>query len=113
VNVTFSPTAPGLRLGAVELFDSSDTLLGTGYIYGTGKGSLLRYNPGTQAVLYSGLSSPQAMVVDAGKNVYIADTLNARVLKLPWNGTSYGTPLTVGTGWMAPSGVAVDGAGNL
>jgi hypothetical protein len=113
VNVTFSPAAPGLRLGAVQLFNSSDTLLGTGYIYGTGKGSLLRYNPGTQAEIYSGLSSPQAMVVDAGKNVYIADTLHARVLKLPWNGTSYGTPLTVGTGWSAPAGVAVDGAGNV
>jgi sugar lactone lactonase YvrE len=113
VYVTFSPTAPGLRLGAVEVFNSSDTLLGTGYIYGTGKGSLLRYNPGTQAVLYSSLSSPQAMVVDAGKNVYIADTGNHRALKLPWNGASYGTPVTVGTGWSAPSGVAVDGAGNL
>jgi large repetitive protein len=32
VNVTFSPTAPGLRLGAVELFESSGALLGTGYI---------------------------------------------------------------------------------
>jgi sugar lactone lactonase YvrE len=113
VNVTFSPTAPGLRVGAVELFNSSDTLLGTDYIYGTGKSSLLRYNPGTQAILYSGLSSPQAMVVDAGNNVYIADTGHHLVRKLPWNGASYGNPANVGTGWSAPSGVAVDGAGNL
>jgi Bacterial Ig-like domain (group 3)/MBG domain (YGX type) len=113
VHVTFSPTAPGLRLGAVELHDSSGDLLGRGYMYGTGTGSLLRYNPGTQAVLYSSLNAPQAMVVDAGSNIYIADTQNTRVLKLPWNGTSYGTPVTVGSGWSAPSGVAVDGAGNL
>jgi hypothetical protein len=113
VEVTFSPTAPGLRLGAVKLLDSSGDLLGTGYVYGTGTGSLLRYNPGTQAVLYSALNQPQAMVVDAGSNIYIADTANTRVLKLPWNGSGYGTPVTVGTGWSAPSGVAVDGAGNV
>jgi large repetitive protein len=113
VEVTFSPTAPGLRLGAVTLHDSSGDLLGTGYVYGTGTGSLLRYNPGTEAVLYSSLNAPQAMVVDAGSNIYIADTHHTRVLKLPWNGTSYGTPVTVGSGWSAPSGVAVDGAGNV
>jgi hypothetical protein len=113
VEVTFSPTAPGLRLGAVTLHDSSGELLGTGYVCGTGTGSLLRFNPGTQAVLYSSLNAPQAMVVDAGSNIYIADTLHTRVLKLPWNGTSYGTPVTVGSGWSAPSGVAVDGAGNV
>jgi hypothetical protein len=113
VEVTFSPTTPGLRLGAVELRDSSGNLLGTGYIYGTGRGSLLRYNPGTQAVLYSSLSSPQAMVVDAGSNIYIADTLDHLVRKLPWNGSSYGTAVNVGSGWSAPSGVAVDGAGNV
>jgi Bacterial Ig-like domain (group 3)/MBG domain (YGX type) len=113
VEVTFSPTAPGMRLGAVTLHDSSGDLLGTGYVYGTGTGSLLRYNPGTQTVLYSALNAPQAMVVDAGSNIYIADTVNTRVLKLPWNGSGYGTPVTVGTGWSAPSGVAVDGAGNV
>jgi hypothetical protein len=53
VEVTFSPTAPGLRLNAVELLDSSGDLLGTGYVYNTGTGSLLPCNPGTQAVLYT------------------------------------------------------------
>ncbi|MGA2233055.1 MAG: choice-of-anchor D domain-containing protein, partial [Tepidisphaeraceae bacterium] len=118
VSVTFSPTAPGLRLGAVTLFNNSGAVLGTGYLFGTGTGSLLRYNPGTQSVLYSALNQPQAMVVDAGNNIYAADTVNARVLKFLWDAdtSSYGSPVTpilVGTGWSAPTGVAVDGAGNL
>jgi hypothetical protein len=119
VRVIFSPTSPGLRLGAVALLNSSGDLLGTGYVSGTGTGSLLRYNPGTQAVLYSALNSPQAMVVDAGNNIYVADTSNARVLKFSWNATtsSYGSPavpeLIDANYWQAPTGVAVDGAGNL
>ena len=47
VNVLFSPVEPGLRQGAVVLYNSSGTALGTAYLYGTAVGSLLRYNPGT------------------------------------------------------------------
>jgi len=39
-SVSFTPTAPGLRLGAVVVFDSGGNVLGTTYISGTGSGGL-------------------------------------------------------------------------
>jgi hypothetical protein len=75
-------------------------------------GSLLRYNPGTEETINSGLNSPQAMVVDAGNNIYIADTQNGVLKKFVWTGSSYDAPVDVGA-WTQPTGVAVDGAGNL
>ena len=112
VNVSFAPVEPGLREGAVQLKSSGGTVLGAAYVYGTGVGSLLRYNPGTEETLYSSLNQPQAMVVDAGSNIYIADTQNGVLRKFVWTGSSYNAPVDVGT-WTQPTGVAVDGAGNL
>jgi hypothetical protein len=112
VSVSFTPVQPGLREGAVQVKTSGGVVLGIAYVYGTGVGSLLRYNPGTAAIVNSNLNLPQAMVVDAGNNLYIADTFHAAVKKFVWTGSSYNAPVNVGT-WTQPSGVAVDGAGNL
>ena len=47
VEFSFTPTAPGLRLGAIELFTATGTQpLATTYIYGTGEGPLAAYTPG-------------------------------------------------------------------
>jgi len=112
VNVAFTPTAPGLREGAVVIKDASGNALFTVYVYGVGTGPLLRYNPGSAQTLYTGLNHPQAMVVDASSNIYIADTNNGVLRKFVPSGNSYNAPLSVGT-WSNPTGVAVDGAGNL
>src|SRR6185437_7960793 len=56
VLVTFTPQAPGLRMGAVELLDGSGNLLVSTPIYGIGQGPLIAFEPGTQTtVLTSGL----------------------------------------------------------
>jgi large repetitive protein len=106
VNVTFTPRAPGLRMGAVELADASGNLATTP-VYGNGQGPAIAFDPGVQTTLpASGLFYPAGMAVDAAGNVFIADSDNNRVLKLP-----AGT--TVGSGLDTPQGVAVDGAGNV
>ena len=46
VNVAFTPRYPGQRMGAVNLLDSSGTLLATAYISGTGTGPLATLSPG-------------------------------------------------------------------
>ncbi len=111
VNVLFAPLAPGLRLGAVELFGAPTTPLVTTPIYGVGLAPVAAF-PGTANPVSTGsysLAGPKGVTVDAAGNLYIADTTNERVLKVP----ASGTPTTVGTGWMYPQGLAVDGAGDL
>ena len=118
VNVVFTPLAPGARNGAVVLTDSSGNVLGTTYLPGTGIGPQLVFGPGVQSTLpgptyASSYQDPLGITVDASGNVYIADTLNGAIAKIPWSG-SYGTPVRLATGSLnQPSSIAVDGAGNL
>ncbi len=100
-SVTFTPAAPGLRLGAVVLVgaptgSSSEAVLGTAHLSGTGTGglgvlvagSLLpvagQYGlytgvgdgqPATQAELYL----PGGIAADGAGNLYIADSLHNRI----------------------------------
>ena len=118
VNVKFAPLAPGLRMGAVELFDSpgGGNLLATKMIYGNGQGPAAAFDKGTQTTvnttaLYP-LNVPNGATVDAAGNLFIADSANHRVVKVAANGT---TTLAASSpsGLMYPQGMAVDGAGNL
>ena len=115
VNVNFDPQAPGARPGAVELLDYSGNVLGTAYLPGVGYGPEIAFSPSVQSTLPSiGYNQPLQDTVDAGLNVYVADTLDSRIIKIPWNGTSYGTPVKLPfTGLNQPYAVAVDGSGNV
>ncbi|SPE18212.1 putative NHL repeat containing protein [Candidatus Sulfotelmatomonas gaucii] len=98
-SVTFTPAAPGLRIGAVVLLGSVSgvrTVLGTAYLSGTGTGGLgvlVTGNvlpvagqfglytavddgqPATQAELYL----PSGVAVDGAGNMYIADSGHNRI----------------------------------
>jgi hypothetical protein len=54
VNATFAPIAPGLRVGAVQLFDSTGNLLDTTFVNGTGQGPAIAFQPGLQIVADGG-----------------------------------------------------------
>jgi sugar lactone lactonase YvrE len=100
VSVTFTPTVPGQRTGAVELTNSSGTVIATAFISGTGGGPLATLSPGIfSTVAGTGISgylaaqdggpatsaklySPFAVAVDAAGNLYIADTNNERIRKV-------------------------------
>lgn len=85
VFVTFTPSAPGVRPGAVVLADSSGNTLGIAYLTGTGLGGLGVFLPGTMQTI-------------AGSNLYIPVMDNG--------------PAT-SAGLYLPAGEALDGAGNL
>ncbi|QEE26922.1 hypothetical protein FTW19_02220 [Terriglobus albidus] len=63
--------------------------------------------------LGSGFNSPEGVAVDGNGNVFVADTANNAVKKIPYNGGSYGAPVTLATGFYGPTGVAADGSGNV
>ena len=118
VNIGFDPLFPGARDGAVELLDGEGNVLSTTYLPGTGFGPQIAYEPSVQSKLpnFSGgaYSAPLGVTTDAASNVFIADTLNARIIKIPQTGAGFGTPVNLpAIGLNQPSAVAVDGIGNL
>ena len=113
VNVIFAPIAPGLRMGEVRLFDNLSNPLASTAIYGNGLGSAIAFGGGTQTTINTGTYSigiPNGVTVDAAGDVFISDSGNHQVVKVPANN---GTPTTVGVGLMYPQGLAVDGGGDL
>ena len=143
-SVTFTPAAPGLRIGAVVLLDSNSNVLGTTYIYGTGQGGLGVLVPGNVLGVagngtYHGpvldgnlaplasLDQPTSVTLDGAGNMYIADSGHDRIRKVTAStgiistiadsgglpGYSGDNGPATGATLSTPSGVALDGAGNL
>jgi sugar lactone lactonase YvrE len=114
VNYSFTPTAPGVRQGAIALYNNAATpvLEAVVYLNGIGTGPLVAFAPGLQSTVNSSLYIPSSVVVDGGGNLYIADSSNNRVVKETPSGGSY-TQTIVGSGLNYPLGVAVDVLGNL
>ena len=110
VKVTFTPTAAGLRRGAVQLNDAEGNIATT-MIYGTALGPQVVFSPGVQTRIDGTLSlnTPGGVAVDGKGDIFIADTGNNRVINQPPSGAF----TTVGTGLSEPGGVAVDGAGDV
>lgn len=109
--VTFTPLAPGARLGGFELIDAAagGKVLSSTSVYGQGQGSAISFGPGTPVTVASGLNSATGIAVDGAGNMFIADFMAGQVLKVAPGGTQ----TTVGAGLRFPAGVAVDGAGNV
>jgi sugar lactone lactonase YvrE len=90
---------------------------GTNVIKVTTGGSQTRLADSTPAG--GSLILPFGVAVDGAGNVYISDygyedgTSGSKALKLSWNGSSYGTPTSVGTGLNQAGGLVVDASGNV
>ena len=139
-SVTFAPKWAGIQLGAVVLLNSNSQVLGTAYLSGVGQAGLGILTPG-EVVTYAGsgawktvqdgpalsatLYLPTSVALDDSGNMYIADSLHNRIRKVDNTQTmstiaggdaaSYtgdGGPAASAT-LNTPSGVALDGAGNL
>jgi len=94
--VAFSPSAPGVRMGAVELEDAAGRVLGVTFLGGVGTGSLGVLVPGNELTVagngtYLGsvgdgnaatsaeLCLPAGVAVDGAGNLYIADSGHNRI----------------------------------
>jgi N-acetylneuraminic acid mutarotase len=116
VNYTFKPVAPGLRMGAINLYDNTSptpVLEATFALSGTGVGPLITFGPGVQTQVTSALNGPYGVAVDGNGNIYVADTNNSRVvLETPSQG-GYSQTVLFSSGLKTPRGVALDGSGNV
>lgn len=115
VDVTFTPTQPGLRYGAVTL-SSEGTTIATTYVYGTGIGPQVAFAPATLSTLASSFTDPLGVATDSAGNVFVADVNNNAVKEIVAVGgkvSSSSVVNTIGNGFSYPKGVAVDGAGNV
>jgi hypothetical protein len=115
VNYNLTPKAPGQRLGAVQLVDSTGAVvMGTTLLTGTGTGAAAVFPGNTStATLGSGFSQPRVAAVDAAGNIYVADNGNSLVKEIPSGCTSASCVSARGSGFSSPTGAAVDGAGNI
>jgi sugar lactone lactonase YvrE len=112
VNVKFAPLAPGLRRGAVVFYDGANNVLATVNISGVGTGPQITFQPGSASTVGSGFNSPYGIAMDAGGNIFVADTGNNAVKEIVAAG-GYSTIKTLGSGFNQPGGVAVDSSGNV
>jgi len=123
VGVTFTPTKPGTRYGAVELLNAGGSPIATAYVYGTGTGPQVNFLPGTQSfvdyVAFPGAwlnFHPEGVAVDGNGNIYIADPENSQVLKETLSAGSYTQSVVANAannGLSGSDGIAVDGSGSI
>ncbi len=116
VEVSFLPTAPGLRSGQLVLYDPDSNPVLTVPLYGFGDAPVAALSPNTGTVIGTGavpLSFPFQLALDGAGNIYDANN-GGNLVKIPAGG---GTASVVSpTGYTFGSevtGVALDGAGNL
>jgi sugar lactone lactonase YvrE len=66
-------------------------------------------------IAVTGLVSPRGIALDSTGNLYVADLAGQQVLKVAYNGVSYGATSVVvaSTYGISPAGVAVDSIGNV
>jgi hypothetical protein len=110
-NIAFTPRAPGLRMGAVELLGNSGNVLATTFIQGIGQGPAIAFSPAVQTIaLPSGLDGVGNLAVNAAGDVFVTDYNSGQTLELTPGG---GQTSVVTNGQVCQAGVAVDGAGDI
>jgi sugar lactone lactonase YvrE len=116
VAVTFTPTLPGSRYGAVTVVDASGNTA-TGYLNGTGTAPQVSFGwtpPVVVETQDNGVpSAPIGLATDGNRNVYVVDSNNRHILKETLSGGSYTQSILPTRALTGPRGAAIDGAGNV
>lgn len=113
VNVTFNPLSAGSVSAKLLMLDGSGNVLASMPLHGTGTSAAVQVEGGAQWAIGAGLQTPGQVAVDAGGNVYVADSGLGAVEVYPQGSGATAATRNVGTGLTAPTGVAVDGGGDV
>jgi sugar lactone lactonase YvrE len=114
-NFAGTPIYPGERDSAVQVKGANSTILGSLPVYQTGlAGAEITY-PLNERTTATGLQNPQDVVISGlNKTVYVSDSGAGVVYAVSGLGGSTLTPVPTGSITLSgPSGLALDGAGNL
>jgi len=119
VEVSFLPTAPGLRRGALVLYDPDSNPILTAPLYGFGDAPVAALSSNVGSVISAGslpLSNPFQLALDGAGNMYVGDYSGSNVTKISAGGgnaavVNLGIPGSTVVSYI--TGVALDGAGNL
>ena len=126
ITLTFSPKQIGLRLGALSIVDSSNTVINLVSLSGVGVGPQFVFQPATATTLdtASGLTpatfTAGASVEDPNGDIFFTDVANNRILEETSAGlfsvvADGNTPVITGPLLVltSTSGLAIDGTGTL
>jgi sugar lactone lactonase YvrE len=105
--VTFTPTYPGLRYGAVTATDQDGNVSAITYLYGVGLAPQFGFDLGGLGVTSGALAAPTSVGLGPDGKIYITDTATNGVYQYDDNIQNQ-TELGI-TGLGKPAGVAVDG----
>jgi hypothetical protein len=119
--VTFRPTAPGLRRGALAMYDQSGNEIANVPLFGFAAAPEVEFFPtGYGATISTGAAStiqPMQIALDGANNLYVASYTGDSVVLVPQQGGSGEILAVPASGnYSYPeqaTGVAVDGAGNV
>ena len=112
VVVNFTPKYAGQRLGAVELLNSSGSVIVTSYVSGIGVGPQMTFRPPMVSSFGTNLNQPFGIAFDGKGNLFEADYGSGDIKEFTAS-SSYATNSNIATGVNEAGGMAVDGAGNL
>jgi sugar lactone lactonase YvrE len=114
-NFSGTPTYPGVRASAIQVKGTNTTILGSLPVYQTGLAGAEVTYPLNETSTVTGLQNPQAVAISGlDKTVYVADTGARLVYSTAGLGGSTLTPVSTGAITLsAPSGLALDGTGDL
>jgi hypothetical protein len=82
-----------------------------GSSYGAALSPTSLYLPGASNFASGAMAEDGAGNLYVGLTDYVTSTGN--ILKFPWSGTGYGAAISLGSGLILPTGITVDGTGNL
>jgi sugar lactone lactonase YvrE len=110
-----TPKYPGFRSSAILVKGSNNTVLAAVPVYQIGVAGVQITYPLDATETAGGLEQPQAIAISGLNNtVYVADEVAGKVYSLHGLGGATLTPVSTGAiHLVAPSALAVDGAGNL
>ncbi len=119
IEVQFLPKGPGLRTGAVVLYDDATppNVILTIPLAGFADAPVATLSPNLGAVVNTGTVAtlnPYQVAVDGAGNVYSANYTGKTVVRVPaGGGSAQVVPISVGSATQNFTGLALDGAGNL
>jgi hypothetical protein len=114
--VQLNTTKAGSVEGEVQLLDSKGNVMdgSNAYLTGTGQGAAVSVvSSATVQSIASGLNTPKQVAADLWGNTYVADSALKAIEKYPAGTTSPTSGKVFGSSLSAPTGVVVDGVGNL